>query len=76
MPDFTKIARCPECGQTAPNITETTDVLRNVTYYTARHIPPDLIFTCANPECPYCDRAFYVPLSLTVTAGVPEWREP
>lgn len=75
LPDFTAVARCPECNQLASNVDEITSVLRECTYYEARHIPPSLIFTCSNSQCPRCDIDFYVLLALHVTSTIPQWSE-
>lgn len=58
---------CPYCGKVSKdNALEVIAVLKYNTYYAARHIPSELIFTCMNPECPHCDDDYVYTLSLEV----------
>ena len=66
-PDLTTFV-CPICGVVAFNAYEVMSCLREMDYYSARHIPPKLVFTCGNPECPNCDENFEYTLSVVITA--------
>ena len=78
VPDWTEdieypaphIYKCPVCGH-VPNpkhVDEILDNLYNVGYYYPRHIPPKLVFTCDNEDCPHCDEDFEYALSVTISA--------
>jgi len=60
--------KCPYCGKVASNVNEVMDNLYNVTYYSARHIPPRLIFTCDNIKCEHCDEDYDFILSVVIKA--------
>ena len=66
-PDLTTFV-CPVCGCVPFNVNEVTSCLREMDYYSARHIPPNLTFTCGNPKCPSCDEDFEYTLSVVITA--------
>jgi hypothetical protein len=59
---------CPNCGQVAGNVDEIFREHLEGGYYSARHIPPTLTFTCFNPLCPKPDMDFSFRLSVIVTA--------
>jgi hypothetical protein len=61
-----ELMRCPTCGHVASNAKTVMDILCRPDYYSPRHIPPYLIFTCANPDCPNCDNDFLVELCVVV----------
>lgn len=62
--------KCPTCGVVAFNVDDVMECLFEVGYYKPRHIPPKLIFTCGNPNCPDCDLDFYAELSVSVVAKI------
>ena len=62
--------KCPTCGAVAFNVNEVTGCLREMDYYAPRHIPPTLVFTCGNPDCPQCDEDFEYELSVVISAKV------
>jgi hypothetical protein len=49
---------CPHCNKVAGNTDRVMECLFRGDYYTPRHIPSELIFTCDNPDCPNCDEDF------------------
>lgn len=57
---------CPHCQEKFGNYEEVTEVLFNNTYYTARHIPKKLIFTCFNPDCTHVDEDFIINLKTVI----------
>lgn len=59
--------RCPTCGVVAGNADEVMNDIREDSYYHPRHIPPTLVFTCNNPECPDCDKDYTAELAAVVT---------
>lgn len=61
---------CPYCGKVAGNVDEVMSIMKYGNYYTPRHIPNKLIFTCDNVECPKCDEDYIFTLSMVVTAQV------
>lgn len=65
LPDKSQMT-CPTCKKVAFNASTVMECLYNPTFYAARHIPPELIFTCGNENCPNCYGDFSVKLSLTV----------
>lgn len=65
--------RCPECGQVAFNAEEIMECLTGHGAYEAQHVPPALIATCGNIECPRCDEDFATYLKVVVSiADMPE----
>jgi ribosomal protein S27AE len=71
-PDWAEITlpniTCPECGEVSGNHDEVVAITRYSDYDNARHIPPELIFTCDNPKCPRCDEDFkFSPAPLLFT---------
>jgi len=69
FPERGKFA-CPACNKspTPKHFAAVTTALFFCGAYQARHIPPTLIFTCDNPDCPRCDKDFEYSLSVAVTA--------
>jgi hypothetical protein len=63
--------RCPTCGHVAANADEVMKILSESSYYWPRHIPPKLIFTCSNSECPHCDEDYSVGLAVQVLVILP-----
>lgn len=59
---------CPTCKKVSGNADQVITEMIIASYYNARHIPPTLIFTCDNEDCPDCDEDFEYELSLVVTA--------
>jgi hypothetical protein len=59
--------KCPTCSVVAGNVDEVMSDLAEPSYYHPRHIPPTLVFTCDNPECPDCDKNYTVRLSAVVS---------
>jgi uncharacterized Zn-finger protein len=59
---------CPYCGKVAGNADEVMSIMEHGDYYSPRHIPEKLVFTCDNVECPHCDEDYIFTLSLVVTA--------
>jgi hypothetical protein len=58
---------CPECGRVAFNAQEALRAIMEHDYYHPRHVPPYLLLTCGNPDCPSCDGDFRVYLSVHIT---------
>ncbi len=61
-----ELMRCPTCGRVAGNAQRVMETLTRPDYYTPRHIPPYLIFTCDTIDCPNCDNDYLVELGVIV----------
>lgn len=61
-----EVMKCPTCGKVSGNVDEVMNVIKECEYYHPRHIPPTLVFTCDNPECPDCDKDYTARLSAVV----------
>lgn len=64
IPDL--IVVCPHCKVKPFNYNEVTSVMYEGSYYSPRHIPPSLTFTCGNEECTHCDDDFTVNLEVII----------
>ena len=67
FPPFDELT-CPYCGEVPNNAEEIVNVMKEGSYYSPRHIPKKLVFTCDNPECPKCDEDYTFVLSVVVRA--------
>lgn len=63
------LMKCPWCNTVACNVEEAMEPLLEAGYYEPRHIPPELVFVCGNPDCPHCDEEFTYKLTAIITAS-------
>lgn len=63
-------SRCPKCNQCFGNFEETVECLVESSYYSPRHIPPNLSFMCFNEDCELYGEELEYELKVQVTASL------
>lgn len=60
------VSVCPYCQETFAHYKSIVENIYSNTYYTVRHIPKTITFTCHNPDCEHVDEDFEFTLKAIV----------